>query len=126
MSSDELALREISARVPYGVKCHVDNFDEKVITPIGVKRKSIVQMMGRKPYYHYISTVKPYLRRLISISDEEKEQLVECQEILIYSNIPMHDAMAQLLELVYSRHMDYFYLIERGLALEAPDGMYEL
>ena len=35
-------------------------------------------------------------------------------------------AIPELMDFIYSHHFDICHLIENGLALEAPEGMYEI
>jgi hypothetical protein len=59
-----------------------------------------------------LGNVKPYLRPLESQTDEEMEERNDC----------VGDVMR--MDYYYSHHLDCHQLIKKGLALEAPEGMY--
>ena len=77
--------------------------------------------------------VKPYLRPLSSMTEEEKMEVRElgvCDDCAFHNDIydvgiSMDEAFAALSWLL-ERHFDINYLIEKGLALEAPEGMYKI
>lgn len=99
-----LLLKDLSARLPYGVKVHIIDatgaeIDDE-LTPFTISH--IVMW-----------TVKPYLRPLSSITEKEGKELDE--HITIYDDVDWMNA----------HHFDYRGLIEKGLALEAPEGMYK-
>lgn len=70
-------------------------------------------------------TVKPYLRPMSSMTEEEdtewqlyKDKIAEsCDELL-------EKRIAELYDWFCKKHLDYRGLIPMGLALEAPEGMY--
>jgi len=123
----KLLLIDLCARLTYRtmVKCITDyrhEFDEEL---------SELHIMN---FYQF--DVKPYLRPMSSITEEE---LHELQEILgpgieIRGNlIDILDSsihVFSLLELqavfdwLNAHHFDYRGLIKKGLAVEAPEGMY--
>lgn len=68
-------------------------------------------------------TIKPYLRPMSSMTEEEVfEYLSACDKDYKDSlTTPRHPGVDWL----NSHHFDYSGLIEKGLALEAPEGMYK-
>ena len=68
-----------------------------------------------------VEFVKPYLFPLSSMTEEQEK---ECQKIK-YSYYYDDDAFV-LFDWYDKNHFDYRGLIEKGLALEAPEGMYKL
>ena len=56
--------------------------------------------------------IKPYLRPMSSMTEEERK------ELSYYEN------PVQITDFYYSHHIDCRFIIEKGLALEAPEGMY--
>ncbi len=62
----------------------------------------------------------PYLRPMSSMTEEEENEYraINCYEGLFPRN---EDAI----DYVLSHHFDYRGLIEKGIALEAPEGMYK-
>ena len=72
--------------------------------------------LGYNAEYRYL---RPYLRPLSSMTEEEKFmyfQLSECKSI---------GGKAEFIDWLNAHHFDYRGLIEKGLALEAPEGMYK-
>ena len=121
----QLLLKDLCARLPYDVKgIYTKNgFTEpydSVLTPFyyGEVEMSLEGARVKKNYVEF----KPYLRPMSSMTEEEGE---EFQEYVFDSdeigNIVMLDASDWLNE----HHFDYRGLIERGLALVAPEGMYK-
>ena len=64
---------------------------------------------------------KPYLRPMSSMTEEEKKELNNVLEYQYYSD---DSCMCESTDWLNVRHFDYRGLIEKKLALEAPDGMY--
>lgn len=63
---------------------------------------------------------KPYLRLMSSMTDKEIDKMWE-----IYESGPAAESSVAVTEYLYGKHLDCHYLIEKGLALEAPEGMYK-
>lgn len=137
----ELLLKDICARIPYGVKfaCGKNVYLAKgldlIVTDEGdweyaVTAKSITPIE--------IDFIKPYLFPLSSMTDEMMEELnvigffkyndtianvshleSKCgisEEIYTYLDI---ECISYLIEFFHKHHIDYKGLIERGLALDA-------
>lgn len=69
--------------------------------------------------------IKPYLRQLSSMTEEEKEEYCDLQAKFLYSSrYPVTDAY-ELFDWLNAHHFDFRNLIDKGLALEAPEGMYK-
>lgn len=129
----ELLLRDLCARLPYGVLCHINGDDTN--TPRKLSRIEVDELDGilldfwtdREDYLSiqvYLSEVKPYLRPMSSMTEEEiKEFSVLGVGMHLFKGplIPSYDT----LDWLNAHHFDYCGLIEKGLALEAPEGMYK-
>ena len=57
-----------------------------------------------------------------SMTEEEKKELNNVLEFQYYSD---DSCMCESTDWLNAHHFDYRGLIERGLALEAPEGMYK-
>jgi len=122
----ELLLKDLCARVPYGLMCACGKYvgKLKLVCPEG--DYCILQNSS-----YTIETIKPYLRPISSMTDEEKE---EFEELFIgYSisrdrNCVYHskrgDLRLEIIDWLNSHHFDYRGLIPMGLAIEAPKDMY--
>lgn len=133
----ELLIREICARLPYGVIAKVysywneEYFDDKLLG-IDLDKNDVLAIAlpgGRCE----IDLVKPYLRPLSSMTVEEKEY-IKCRwcyddwtEICDFLNNYKIDAgdAYDFTDWLNAHHFDYRGLIDKGLALEAPANMYK-
>jgi hypothetical protein len=126
----ELLRKDLCARLHYGVKVHLSrkhnrHEEDTVLNNVIITKDGLVvsNIIG---YNYFLSEIKPYLRPMSSMTEEEKK---------IYSNffiskeidnfdfdIPNYDTIDWL----NAHHFDYRGLIEKGLALEAKDGMYNI
>lgn len=110
-----LLLKDLSARLPYGVK---------VQTP--VMNDEITLTCGDISAYFFNPDnkvfLKPYLRPMSSMTEEERKEhnLHRLSKWSTYS-----EYCANVLDWLNAHHFDYRGLIERGLALEAPEEMYK-
>ena len=145
-NKEQLLLKDLCARLPYGVKVHINspieeqnsmelfdvNFDSK---HIGVgNEKWAFRAIPIIDDEDEAKVVKPYLRPMSSMTEEENKQRKELG-ILLWSdsngkrgfdgfgNISGEDIL-KAIDWLNAHHFDYRDLIGKGLALEAPDGMY--
>lgn len=144
----QLLLKDLCARLPYGVKCRweSDGFsNEGELTDICHQEG----VNGFKYWDGYLNNdgedipieiIKPYLRPMSSMTEEEKKKLKvdTCPEgtgyfdekylicpINHYGEHISYEFMSAILEWLNAHHFDYRGLIEKGFALEAPEGMYK-
>ena len=148
----ELLLRDLCARLPHGVKIHLESLkygeligtldavyptEERVI--VDELDKAIAPVNVRCGGFKIEENkVKPYLRPMSSLTEDEKEELKKiCEEDLSefagfitnghglsHDGLYMFDKLRQL-EFCLSHHLDFRGMIEKGLALQAPEGMYK-
>ena len=126
----EILLKDLSARLPYGVKCQ--HFDDK--TPyalLGIDEDVLhidCPVYDEGDGYVEIEYCKPYLRSLSSMTEEELKtyhSYCECDngdftgEILYFDTIESFDYLTSI-------HIDYRGLIPMGLAIEVTEGMYNV
>ena len=73
---------------------------------------------------------KPYLRPMSSMTEEEKYYYFRCIDEVdgykITVTVIYQDKALELLDWLNAHHFDYRGLIEKGLALEAREGMYKM
>ena len=67
-----------------------------------------------------VDPIKPYLRPMSSMTAEEKEEYIN-----LFEGMPFCPDPISLLDWLNAHYFDYRDLIEQGLALEAPEGMYK-
>lgn len=123
----ELVLKDLCARLPYGVKL-------RYVEDLVVKKESHTITLNNIYLEHIINgdaDIKPYLRPLSSMTEEEKEEYRKACELdtEILSKHPMDEtpfpALYNSQDWLNAHHFDYRGLIERGLALVAPEDMYK-
>ena len=119
----ELLFKDLCARLPYGVKCVFHSKMGEIPATI-TKFDAEVEMFSYKPvgstitYLIYIDEIKPYLRPMSSMTDEEREKFRYGFGSDLYGNIKRIDWLNK-------NHFDYRELIPMGLALKAPKKMYK-
>lgn len=126
----QLLLQDLCARLPYKVmvKCNTDYRHEFY------EELSVVHIMN---FYQF--EIKPYLRHMSSMTEEEEKQLQKIHQDFsadrkynTYGCARADDGwvsiedMDTIIDFLNEHHFDYKGLIEKGLALEAPEGMYDL
>lgn len=110
----ELLLKDLLARLPYGVKVLVDNktwcdFDGRTPSEITFDNSYRLLFLGTKLGY-----VKPYLFPMSSMTDEQKIRSIAIQD--------MGPSYYHLLIDRYNEwHLDYRGLIEKDLAIDATN-----
>ena len=138
----DLLLKDICARLPYGVIVH------GVFLNCNKETNRIqYEYCDKKFSFEYlqrIETIKPYLRSLSSMTEEERwdfGRIFNSFEYLklellenglsfheIYDITGMCDItwneLNTAIDWLNAHHFDYRGLIEKGLALPAPEGMY--
>lgn len=142
----ELLIKDISSRLPYGVKAEVMGWDEEkeeeVFVPVTVYSVNTdgYVYFANNDYditYCSIDACRLYLRPLSSMTEEEKNELSTVLNYEFYADddfalVAEDDRHRIRLELcegyidwLNAHHFDYRGLIEKGLALEAKEGMYK-
>lgn len=150
MEDKDLLLIDLLARLPYGVKIKLGDYDYQVCGYNSEK-----EMPVKIWYYYdsnlilksyidvYLTDYRPYLRPMSNMTEEEWEEL-NC----IGHIVPLYDGcfgvdmraylknnqphyrrfsdFSTIEDWLNAHHFDYRGLIKKGLALEAPDGMYNI
>ena len=129
----ELLVKDLSARIAYGVMLKTpsgNGYLSDIHHTISDWRIG-VEVTTTKRCVYSIDEVKPYLRSFDSIEMEESDRIeemvfpMETWDGEMPAVVKVYDA-PKLLD-YYDRIMvDYRDLIEKGLAIEAPEGMYDL
>ena len=120
----QLLLTDICARLPYNVviRCTDNDTDYKCFLTTDI----LNELLHNIEYYDY----KPYLRPMSSMSKEEENEFISLNAVPSPCLLPNHTRMswysnATMLDWLNKHHFDYRGLIEKGLALEAPEGIYK-
>ena len=147
----QLLLNDLCTRLPYGVKCYEFCYDDDDVIVNTVETLECIYPSTMEYKYkdidakHNIERIKPYLRPMSSMTEEEKEELKDVCTMYrtIFHNDPCStreyfgigvfnisrygtefETNYEAIDLFNSHHLDYRGLIPMGLALEAPEGMY--
>ena len=113
----ELLLRDLCARLPYGVKVKT-TYNDAILRGI-VDRKGVkttidyTDIVTDKQTYP-IRYIKPYLFPMSSMTEEEKSMY---EGLMI--GIDNISYMLDVIDWLNSHHFDYRGLIEKGLAIDA-------
>lgn len=141
----DLLLKNLCPRLPYGVKILHTGWDydsdtdfETVETLIGIDDKFIYTVWDktgdREKHCLSVSNWKPYLRPMSSMTEEEKREYDSLCDAMptyryefgdIVEYVVLYDNFVSI-DWLNAHHFDYRGIIERGLAIEAPEGMYNI
>lgn len=132
----ELLLRDLCARLPYGVKVSyiADDYEHDVVS-IHTQLKNAVRINGKRPSSKYdkgpeiveswtdVKCIKPYLFLLSSMTEEQKKELhdklIELELKALNDEISRIEAVSFETDYYLKSHFDYRGLIEKGLAIDA-------
>ncbi len=117
----QLLLKDLCARLPYGVKFNFGNYDGcdykvEIISPVAINNSFPIE------------DCKPYLRPMSSMTEKEKFEIWDKFYETDGRGFPdgIKESMAfDYVDWLNVHHFDFRGLIEKWLALEAPEGMYE-
>ena len=137
----QLLLKDLSARLPYGVKCIVtksrtEEGQKGDVGKIGWVSLEGVDCIGdREPFFSEFGNFKSYLIPLSSMTEEQKKYITDRwginDEFDFEINPDWGEYFVELGDIVdfidwlNKNHFDYRGLIEKGLAIEAPKDMYK-
>ena len=143
LENKQLLLKDLCARLPYGVKCRFEISIDKYKTIEFSREETNGLLVDFDELYSYWLNegfILPYLRPMSSMTEEEKKKLKEetCpngtglfdKHYLIcpvnhYGEQISFEFMSDIINWLNAHHFDFRGLIEKGLALEAPEGMYK-
>ena len=124
----ELLLKDICARLPYGVKVKLEHYDN-VWNLLAIYRDgtAYVAIDGGKPIETYFEDIKPYLFPLSSMTEEQKKEYNYWKHEIPVCHYEYGDVVDEVelfdspesFEYLIENHFDYCGLIEKGLAIDA-------
>jgi hypothetical protein len=106
----QLLLKDLSARFPY-----------EVIVNDGNETDILAGYMLEDLMFIDEAIIRPYLRPMSSMTEEERKYYNSLSILIADSECEVYEEMDWL----NAHHFDYRGLIKKGLALEAPEGMYK-
>ena len=123
----ELFLKDLCARVPYHPKGHVVNACN------GAECDEWLTCATFPMFTSITNNSRLYLRSMSSMTEEECIELGNIKATIeniseVIPNVPYYIEVAysKQIDWLNKHHFDYRGLIEKGLALEAPEGMYDV
>ena len=142
----ELLLKDLCARLPYKVKGQAVSDGEiyriSSIISVSPSGEALLMLDDNNIDFVTLEQTKPYLRPMSSMTEEERKELNGIGFI-----VPLYDGcfgvdmrayckngqphyrrfsdFSTIEDWLNEHHFDYRGLIEKGLALEAPEGMYD-
>lgn len=113
----------------YGVIFYND--EPRIVTP---QNFSFLDKNGINNFGGWtIEVVKPYLRPMSTMSSKERRELRQWGSLCmtekdVVEDVGIYGAIHSIpaIDWLNAHHFDYRDLIEKGLALEAPEGMYNI
>ena len=147
----KLLITDLTSRIEYGVICMIERVDdfgpihrnEKLTGFCNEEDGCFYFDFGYGLNVGFAEKVKPYLRPMSSMTEEEFKELHSiCPHAAFnktndpgwiigisgndYGRISRIDEISKLIDWLNAHHFDYRGLIEKGLAFEASEGMYEI
>jgi hypothetical protein len=120
----QLLLVDLCARLPYGVHCCVFNFNKTIREDndiiYGIAGDDILSLKSDKNECYMYHQIKPYLRPMSSMTEEENKKY---KHLVAFSGSPY--GASNFIDWLNAHHFDFRNIIEKGLAIEAPAGMYK-
>ena len=115
----ELLLKDLTARLPYGVKIELTWWvmGEGIGINTTLGPECIEELLNDEDGD---TEIKPYLRPMSSMTEEQKEKYCSLQQKVIYNNKGLVNS--DIMEYVnwgYKNHIDINNLIPMGLAIDA-------
>ena len=135
----ELLLRDLCARLPYGIKCIVtksrtEEGQKGDIGKIVCVCLEGVDCIGDEPFFSEFGNFKPYLFPLSSMTEEQKKffknrpifldsenEWVVKEDFFGNSRFTMLDDWMEVINWCYENHFDIYGLIEKGLAIDCTN-----
>jgi hypothetical protein len=111
----ELLLKDLSARLLYGVKGIITYNDNKdVFTLNGIINRTTLQLSDNE--FCNIEDFKPYLRPMYSMTNEERSERIGL--LWEFEGHINEDVTYKYQDWLNAHHLDYRFLIPMGLAIE--------
>lgn len=113
----ELLVKDLSARLPYGVRVKVTLFGGTSFEDtLSYKR---LWSWDDTPHNTLYESIRPYLRPMSSMTEEERE---EYEWLQVYPGFKTdHTSLTDMFDWLNAHHFDYRGLIPKCLAIEVTD-----
>ena len=111
----ELLLKDLSVRLPYGVKIYCN--EDIVMTLRQIDENCFCECWENEDFKCHSRWMFPYLRPMSSMTEEEEN---EYNSLNVYEN-GMFPHTEEAFDWLNAHHFDYRGLIEKGLAIEVTE-----
>lgn len=125
-----LLLQDLCSRLPYGVKVRTNRGPE-IIEGLAPFCHNEVKIALNLYWSMSIDGFKPYLRPMSSMTEGERQEYNKFNDFgsanlrrYEYEDFILYIPSFERVDWLNSHHFDYRGLIEKGLALEAPENIY--
>jgi hypothetical protein len=118
----QLLLKDLCTRLPYGVVIQITSDGGMVEASYDMRLDAglLADLL------HSEDDFKLYLRPMSSMTEEERAKIAVLSKFNgLTKSADFAECSSIVVDYCNSRHLDYHRLIEKGLALEAPEGMYK-
>lgn len=125
----ELLLKDLGTRLAYHPVIYGKegiSTNEGILTSVTTSGV-FINTKGGSTLFYFIEEIKPYLRPLCSMTKKEAIELcTDVNDTVLRITKKNHTCILSIdqMDWLNAHHFDYRDLIEKGLALEAPKGMY--
>ena len=127
----QLLLKDLCARLPYGVKCDCKHAHAIILTRIDIEDLTVYYTDCDE--WEGIEDCKPYLRPMSSMTEKEEQYVLNTWSEddlnngidLMYDNYMMLGYASDFIDWLNEHHFDYRGLIDKSLAIVAPEDMYK-
>jgi hypothetical protein len=122
----DLLLKDLCARIPYGVKCIVtkSRTEEGQKGDVG-KIVNIcldgVECIDTSPFFSEFGNFKTYLFPLSSMTEEQAKIFLKLESMCFLSSTDKIGPKIEFFDWLNRNHFDYRGLIEKGLAIDATN-----
>lgn len=132
---NDLLLKDLCARIPYHIKCHIEG-EDGVALPIGghieidnIHAFNFIISEHKRLDFKTLEEFKPYLFPLSSMTEEQKytcpigyanlETFIKNESWTYFKLSP--DSILRFIDWLNKNHFDYRGLISMGLAIDATN-----
>lgn len=115
----DLLIKDLYSRFPYGVMCEISDGKTTITEEL--------KFGGLKEVLDGTLSVKPYLRTMSSMTEKEVKEFAALESIDVIGGdikITCVELSIDAIDWLNKKMFDYRGLIEKELALEAPETMY--
>lgn len=119
----ESLIKDLSARLPYGVKMHCS--EDIIMTLRQIDEDCFCECWENEDFKCHSRWMLPYLRPMSSMTEDEANEFETISEGL-FTNVAPEQIWGEVIDWLNAHHFDYRGLIPMNLALEAPKEMYKI